>query len=69
MKKLRTLMLTQLEHKPNGPFITGEDMVSFLTGKEIPQGSTAYLLEGHICRTEKEAIELYNQLHRDDILD
>lgn len=62
-------MLSHLEHKPNGPFIAGEDMVSYLWGKEITQGSTAYLLEGHICRNEKEAVELYNELHKDDILD
>lgn len=56
-----------LDNRSNGPFIADEDMVSFRQGKEISKGQKAYLLEGYICVNEKDAVELHNILHRDDI--
>jgi len=40
---MRTLTLNQLENRANGPFIAGEDMVSFRQGKEIRKGQQVYL--------------------------
>jgi hypothetical protein len=66
---MRTLTLkSNLEHKANGPFIAGEDMVSFRQGKEIAKGQTAFLLEGHICVNQRDAIELHAVLNKDEIL-
>jgi len=61
-------MLNNIQNKANGPFIAGEDMVSYRRGKEIPKGATAFLLEGYICVNEKDALELHNILNRDDFL-
>ena len=66
---MRTLTLDMLENRSNGLFIAGEDMVSFRQGKEIVKGKQAYLMDGHICVNEKDAVELYNILNKEDILD
>lgn len=66
---MRTLNLNQLENRANGPFIAGEDMVSFLQGKEIRKGQQVYLLEGHVCLNEQDAIKVYSILHKDELLD
>ena len=66
---MRTLTLQNLEHKSNGPFVAGEDMVSFRQGKEIRTGQKAYLLDGHVCLSEKDAIDLHNELNAEDLLE
>jgi hypothetical protein len=42
---MRTLTLDMLENRARGPFIAGEDMVSYRQGKEIAKGKQAYLLD------------------------
>jgi hypothetical protein len=44
-------------------------MVSFRQGKEIRKGQQAYLLEGHICLNERDAMAVYSILHKDELLD
>ena len=66
---MRTLNLNQLEDRENGPFIAGENMVSFRQGKEIKKGQQAFLLEGHICINERDAMMVYSMLHKDELLD
>jgi hypothetical protein len=69
MSKVRTLTKDQLNGRANGPFIAGEDMESFRQGKEIRKGQQAYLLEGHICLNERDAMAVYSILHKDELLD
>jgi len=66
---MRTLNLNQLENRANGPFIAGEDMVSFRQGKEIRKGQQVYLLEGHVCLNESDAMVVYGMIHKDELLD
>lgn len=66
---MRTLNRHQLKNRANGPFIAGEDMVSFRQGKDIRKGQQAYLLEGHVCVNERDAMMVYSILHKDDLLD
>jgi len=66
---MRTLTRDQLKGRANGPFIAGEDMVSFRKGTEIKKGQQAFLLENHICIDERDATMLYAVLHRDELLD
>jgi hypothetical protein len=66
---MRTLNLNQLENRANGPFIAGEDMVSFRQGKEIRKGQQVYLLEGHVCLNERDAMIVYGMIHKDELLD
>lgn len=66
---MRTLNLNQLKNCANGPFIAGENMVSFRQGKEIKKGQQAFLLEGHICINEHDAMMVYSILHKDELLD
>jgi hypothetical protein len=66
---MRTLTLNQLENRANGPFIAGEDMVSFRQGKEIRKGQQVYLLEGHVCLNERDAMMVYGMIHKDELLD
>jgi len=66
---MRTLTLNQLENRANGPFIAGEDMVSFRQGKEIRKGQQVYLLEGHVCLNERDAMIVYGMIHKDELLD
>jgi len=66
---MRTLNLNQLENRSTGPFIAGEDMVSFRHGKEIKKGQQVYLLEGHICLNEQDALHVYSMIHKDELLD
>lgn len=65
---MKTLTLDMLENGASGPFIAGEDMVSYRQGKEIPKGKQAYLLDGYVCVNERDALELYNLLNKQDIL-
>jgi len=66
---MRTLNRHQLENRANGHFIAGEDMVSFRHGKEIKKGQQVYLLEGHVCLNEQDALHVYNMIHKDELLD
>lgn len=66
---MRTLYRHQLENRANGPFIAGEDMVSFRQGKEIKKGQQVYLLEGHVCLNERDAMVVYSMIHKDELLD
>ena len=66
---MRTLDKSQLKGRSNGPFVAGEDMVSFRQGKEIRKGQQAFLLEGHICLNERDAMILYGMIHKDELLD
>ncbi len=66
---MRTLTLNQLDNRANGPFIAGEDMVSFRQGKEIRKGQQVYLLEGHVCLNERDAMMVYGMIHKDELLD
>lgn len=65
---MRTLHRHQLENRANGPFIAGEDMVSFRQGKEIKKGQQVYLLEGHVCLNERDAMVVYSMIHKDELL-
>lgn len=66
---MRTLMIYDLENEDSGPFIAGEKMVSYRSGKEIKKGQKAYLLDGYVCLSERDAYILHNQLFTDAILD
>jgi hypothetical protein len=66
---VRKLTKQQLQGRENGPFIAAEDMVSFRQGKEIKKGQQAFLLEGHICINERDAMMVYSMLHKDELLD
>lgn len=66
---MRTLHRHQLENRANGPFIAGEDMVSFRQGKEIKKGQQVYLLEGHVCLNERDSMVVYGMIHKDELLD
>lgn len=66
---MRTLYLNQLENREDGFFIAAEDMISFRQGKEIKKGQQAFLLEGHICINERDAMMVYSILHKGELLD
>jgi hypothetical protein len=66
---MRTLNRHQLDNRANGPFIAGEDMVSFRHGKEIKKGQQVYLLEGYVCLNERDAMVVYSMIHKDELLD